>query len=482
MSLKLDKSNYSATSITGKLTLLYTLVSFLLIIVALSIIYLSVITMIHHQDEAFLTGELKTIEKIILDMKGTNMISALRQEIILEPETNPNHYMARVLKNNDAIVLQTPELTQLISTTDFPNVDTSSNATSMTPAKHFKAHNHQHYLLITLKTHKHHVAYTIQVALNITKSDRIIAFYEEILLLTLAITFFLCLISSYIMTRRGLRPIYALNKAIHEIDVDNLNTVLANTEWPTELIDTVTVLNRLLERIKSAFERLTQFSSDIAHELRNPLNTLICQTEIELSKPRDVTEYKTLLASNLEELNKLAELFEKMLFIARAKQPTAGLKIEALSFTAEMTVIIEYYQILAKEKNIDIHFVGKGTIHADLDLFKRAVGNILSNAIKYTSASGQITITLSTDKTYSILSIQDSGIGIDEHHLEHIFDRFYRVDSARAKTIEGFGLGLAIVESIMELHGGTVSIHSEPNVGTTVLLSFPDQSLKMTKL
>jgi two-component system, OmpR family, heavy metal sensor histidine kinase CusS len=320
---------------------------------------------------------------------------------------------------------------------------------------------------------KNQKSYTAQVAANITKSHQIIELYRHVLLVSLVIMCLLSLALSIFITRRGLKPIYLLNKGIHNVDINNLNLNLNLDRWPKELQDTVNILNNLLQRIDSSFTRLSRFSSDLAHELRTPLNNMICQTQIILSKNRTLSEYQSTLTSNLEESQSMAILLDKILFIARAKTPSQELKVQQLNFSLETRKLYDYYGLLAIDKDIELFIKGSGHVYADLELFKRAVGNLLSNAIKYTLSGGSITCSITETKDQSIICISDSGIGISPKHLPYLFDRFYRSDDSRSKNIEGLGLGLAITKSIIELHGGEIEIKSKLGHGTTIYLQFP---------
>ncbi|CAG0975615.1 partial serine/threonine-protein kinase RsbW, partial [Geobacteraceae bacterium] len=175
--------------------------------------------------------------------------------------------------------------------------------------------------------------------------------------------------------------------------------------------------------------------------------------------------------SSLEEYERLSRLIDNILFLARAEQRIEPIPLDA---GRELELLQDYYGTLAEEKGIAISCRGGGHILADPLLFQRAVGNLLSNAIRYTPAGGTITITLTRDADGGTrLTVTDTGNGIAPDDLPRVFDRFYRSSEARTLTPDGTGLGLAIVRSIMELHRGSVAISSEPGRGTSVTLHFP---------
>ncbi|WP_440682576.1 heavy metal sensor histidine kinase [Cysteiniphilum halobium] len=461
----------SPKSITGKLTLLYMASSFLLLSVALAAIYFAMVNMIRHHDYTFVKGELETLQKILSSTDQQNIITGLHQEVVLEPKTNPNHYLARVMGKNNSLLIETPGVNQLFKQSEFPIPPDKDSIPSS--GKYLAFSKDRHYLIMSMRIQQHNNTYIAQVALNVTRSEQIINLYQEVLSIALVIMFLVSLGLSIFITRRGLKPIYALNKGIDGIDINNLNLDLNLKKWPKELRDTVNILNQMLQGVNKSFTRLSRFSEDLAHELRTPLNNMICQIQITLSKNRTLTEYQSILASTLEEAQNMATLLNKMLFIARAKTPAQELQRQVINFAQEMKNLCEYYGVLAKDKEIEIVINGGGQIYVDFSLFKQAIGNLLSNAIKYTPKSGIITCSISENKNESIICISDTGIGISSKKLPHVFDRFYRTDESRSKNIEGVGLGLAIVKSIIELHHGIIRIESDLGKGTNVYLHLP---------
>lgn len=228
----------------------------------------------------------------------------------------------------------------------------------------------------------------------------------------------------------------------------------------------------MLLRLADAFARLTQFSADLAHELRTPINNLMGETEVALSRPRSAAEYRQILESNLEEYSRLSRTVESLLFVARAENTQIPLSKARLDGRTELEAVCSYHEALAEEKGIRLVCLGQGHLYADALLCKRALSNLLSNALRHTPAGGEIRLSLheAVDGAAEI-AVQDSGCGIAAEHIPKLFDRFYRVDPARSE--EGTGLGLAIVKSIMDLHGGSVAVGSQPGGGTTVRLRFP---------
>ena len=232
----------------------------------------------------------------------------------------------------------------------------------------------------------------------------------------------------------------------------------------------------MLERLEQSFTRISRFSADIAHELRTPLNNLLGEIEVALSRSRAAEDYRDTLVSSVEECGRLARLIDNLLFLARAEAPKAVMTREALDLAAELATMCNFYEAAANEVGVRLIVAEHGRAVAEVNrlLFQRAMNNLVTNALAHTPTGGSVTLAASGDATRTVVEVVDTGCGIPATDLPHVFDRFYRVDQAR-QSGEGahVGLGLSLVKSIVELHGGTVHISSELGRGTKVTLRFP---------
>jgi two-component system heavy metal sensor histidine kinase CusS len=317
---------------------------------------------------------------------------------------------------------------------------------------------------------------SIQIALDISQDAALLATYQRKLAGALCLGLLFSTLAAFYVARRGLRPLAEMTRHMEGITVAQLHERLEPAHWPEELSAMASAFNAMLLRLADAFARVTQFSADLAHELRTPVNNLMGGTEVALSKPRSADEYRQILESNLEEYGRLSRLVESLLFLARAENTEVQLRTTRLYGVDVLEAVCRYHDALAEEKGIRLFCQGRGYLDADALLLKRALGNLLINAIQHTPKGGEIRLTMqSADDGSAQIKVQDTGCGIPPEHLPKIFDRFYRVDPARSE--EGTGLGLAIVKSIMELHGGSVTIPSKPGEGTTAILRFPPSSI-----
>jgi two-component system heavy metal sensor histidine kinase CusS len=230
----------------------------------------------------------------------------------------------------------------------------------------------------------------------------------------------------------------------------------------------------MLGRLEDSFNRLSRFSADLAHELRTPIHNLMGEAEVALSRTRSSEDYREVLESSLEEGQRLSRMIDSLLFLARAENAETRLEFSLVNVRNEMQAVVDYYDAVIAENQLEVHCEGQARLMADSILLRRALTNLLSNAVRHTPASGRITLSArETANGAAEISVTDSGPGIPAAHLPRVFDRFYRIDPARAHSEKGTGLGLAIVKSIMELHGGTVTVESGPGRGTTACLHFP---------
>ena len=279
---------------------------------------------------------------------------------------------------------------------------------------------------------------------------------------------------AYFIVRLALKPLDDISRTASNITRHRLDTRIEGGALPAELVSLADSFNSMLGRLEGSFARLSHYSANLAHELRTPINTLMMESDIALAKERTPQEYQQVIASGLEEYRRLSWTIDRLLFLARADLEAHDLNRQRLDVATEIEDVFDYFFDTACESGILLELEGGGELWADQTLFRRALSNLISNALAYTSIAGAVVVSARQGEgRWVIVSVADDGCGIDPVHLPRIFDRFYRVDSPGAKKTEGTGLGLAIVKTIMQMHGGTVEITSTPGEGTTVTLEFP---------
>ena len=281
-------------------------------------------------------------------------------------------------------------------------------------------------------------------------------------------------LTGFLLVKRGLRQVWRLADQARNVTAHNLAVRLDAATAPAELLVLADAFNAVLDRLQKSFEHLSQFSADLAHDMRTPLNNLMVQTQVALSQPRTNEEYQNLLSSNHEEFERLARMVESMLFLARADHEEILLSTERLDANKALEQIAEYFEAPAAEAGIGIKVRASGTVLADLHLLRRAVNNLVANAVRYAPKGGTIWLEASAADGGMRIAVINPGAGISADDLPRLFDRFYRADRSRSSAARSAGLGLAIVRSIMTLHRGRVSASSEQG-STRFELFFPDR-------
>ncbi|NNP69949.1 heavy metal sensor histidine kinase [Acinetobacter sp. Ac_5812] len=269
----------------------------------------------------------------------------------------------------------------------------------------------------------------------------------------------------WLATWQGLGPIRNMARLSENISANNLSNRLDLKNIPIELAPLATAFNDMLDRLEISVDKLSAFSSDLAHEIRTPINNLMMQTQVSLTKPRTLEQYQDVLFSNLEEYEHLAKMISDMLFLAKSDHNLALKSKKSIDLVQEMKVLFEYFEAFAADKNIVLEQTGQAHIEAEPAMIRRAFNNLISNAIKYGEADSVLQIQLSEDTQNSVILIKnkvpDEMQTLTALQLSRFFDRFYRLDSSRHKAEDGTGLGLAITKSIVEIHNAKIDVFIE---------------------
>lgn len=315
----------------------------------------------------------------------------------------------------------------------------------------------------------------MQVAMDREHDEYLLARYRQRLWLVLGTSLVLCALAGYLIARSGMRPIQEINRTAARIRSTTLDERIDTDGLPAELAGLAETFNSMLDRLEQSFLHISHFSDDVAHELRTPINNLRGEIEVALSKARSGDEYREILGSCLEECTRISRLIQTLLFLARSETTTDTLERERIDIGHELMKVEEFYGAAAAEAGVVLRVCGEAGEGAEVNrtLFQQAIGNLVSNAIAHTLRGGTITVNAHADQGRLTVSVRDTGCGIPAEHLPRVFDRFYRIDQARATSGENVGLGLAVVKSIAARHGGHVVIDSEVGRGTEVRVVLP---------
>lgn len=286
----------------------------------------------------------------------------------------------------------------------------------------------------------------------------------------------------WVAVRRGLAPLNDIRDTAAGITATRLDARLSLDAVPAELAALAETLNAMLARLEASFRRLSDFSSDLAHEFRTPISNLLTQTQVMLAHPRSADEYREVLGSNIEEYERLSRMITDMLFLAKAEEGQnalakaeegqRALATEPVALGMLADALLEYYRPLADDGQIELERHGDATVPGEPLMLRRALANLLSNALRHTPSAGRVCVRIDRRDDAIVIDVENTGETIPAHHLPRLFDRFYRVDASRHRQGEGTGLGLAIVRSIMQAHGGEVAVRSADGI-TVFSLIFP---------
>ena len=298
----------------------------------------------------------------------------------------------------------------------------------------------------------------------------------SVLLLVLPPALVLAGLSGFTLARKALAPIDAMAHTAERISAERLNERLPIENPEDELGHLARAFNATLARLEAAFDQLRRFTADASHELRTPLTAIRSVGEVALQTPKSATEYRDVIGSMLEETDRLTRLVDSLLTLSRADAGHIHVQrtdISLLGLAQEASSLVE---VLAEEKQQRISVEGVPTliVSGDRLILRQALINLIDNAIKYSPAEAEILVRVAAGKdNHLIVEVVDQGPGVPQEHRSRIFDRFYRVDSARSREWGGAGLGLAIARWAVEIHGGQITLQSVEGQGSTFRVALP---------
>jgi two-component system heavy metal sensor histidine kinase CusS len=464
-----------AWSIATRLTLWYAASAFLLVAFTTGFLYWVLVRNVDREDDQFLVDTVQILRRLIAERPADQ--AALREEV--EWEGAARHYArvyVRIFDEHGRIIMETPNASRLLAgrhptpagfdAEPGPGIEVSS--TNGTPFRTLAAR-------ARFGTGDRD-ARIIQVALDRTAEKQLLRDYRLRLWGVLGVALLAAAAVGHAIARRGVRPIESITETARGIRSSTLADRMPSIGLPAELSSLADTFNQMLGRLEDAFSRLSSLSADLAHELRTPLNNLRGEIEVALGKPRNADEYREVLESVLEECARLFDMIDGLMFLARAENPATEIVRAPIDVSRELQTVCELYELPAAERGVRIsREVQSGVLAAMLDrtLFQRALSNLISNALTHTPAGGCVRLSAARSDHALQLDIADTGSGIPAEYLGRVSDRFYRVDPSRSSLSGGLGLGLAIVGSIVKVHGGTMGIVSEVGQGTRVMLVFP---------
>lgn len=450
-------------TLTARLTLLYTLVS-LAVLLGLGLFVLRV-TDAHfvELDEELLRDKSRLIVQIVADSRSTDELARHLDHLLsshqgLHAEL---HAGDRIVYDRNALGLAQAVRRLEGSVPPFEWTQAGRTFRALVfPLEPTAALGGSQPLVLTLALDIHHHQHFMQA---LTRS---LAVYLAVAALASGLL-------GWWSARRGLAPLREMKARAQRVTARQLEHRMPVQDVPVELADLAQGLNTMLDRLQRDIERLSQFSGDLAHELRTPISNLLTQTQVALAQPRDAQAYRDILASNAEELQRLARMASDMLFLAQADHGLALPRPERIVLAEEVRALFDFYEALAEDKGLHLVVDGACEVMGDRLMVRRAISNLLSNALRHAWPGTTVRVTLEARATEHVLTVRNQGPDIEAQDLPRLFDRFFRVDrSRRHGHSEGTGLGLAITQAVMRSHGGHASARSGQG-HTEMSLHFP---------
>jgi two-component system heavy metal sensor histidine kinase CusS len=457
-----------------RLTAAYAIAGLLLVFFAIVCLYLVLVGELDKSTDLFLADKVHVLRAMLRDRPDDQ--DALREEIELESAARRyEQFYIQLLDNRNQTLLMTPGMQDCL------DIGQLARQTHNLPGRtiSMKGRDGRIFRVTSASVQVGALSSrtdTVQVAIDVSQKEAWLARYRFCFCAILLAAFIILPLVGYRIARQGIRPVEEMATTARHISSTNLRERIIAEGYPFELASLANTFNQMLDRLEGSFERISRFSADIAHDLRTPVNNIRGETEVALARARTGDEYRDVIESCLEESVRLSDLIGDLLFLARAESPLPQMRRELINVGKLLAGVSEYYEGIAAEGGITLDTRSDSDIvFAELDrtLLQRAVGNLVSNGLAHTPRGGAVTLGATADESTICIDVSDTGDGIPAEALPRVFDRFFRVDSARSQNLGGTGLGLAIVKSIAMLHGGSVEIVSEERKGTRVALRLP---------
>jgi heavy metal sensor kinase len=317
----------------------------------------------------------------------------------------------------------------------------------------------------------------VQVGWSLKEDDEFLAEFREIFGTTVGVVMVLAALLGWFMAKRALTHVEEVTRTARAISASDLERRVPVKGQADEIDRLATTFNDMLDRIQTLVTEMKEMSENIAHDLRSPITRIRGMAEMALTTGKAVGDYEAAAATTVEDCDRLLEMINTMLYISEAEATAGKLTMEEVDMTGVVRDACELFQPVAEDKGVNL-VVEIGTdlkIRGVLQELQRMLANLIDNALNHTPSPGTVTVSVSADEKLGVIAVKDTGIGISQGDLPHIFRRFYRCDPSRSRP--GAGLGLSLVEAIVHAHRGRIAVTSIPNLGTTFTVTLPCASL-----
>ena len=455
-------------SVRTRLTLWYAAVLGLSLVAFALLIYYAAAATFHQRQDNSLRSTAETVASAYVEEFEEQHSVAKAGEVVLSELTFPNHYV-EVLDHTGQPIASSRNLSGRIAIPAFTLEETRARNYAVVTVDGLRA------AVVPLASDQNLGFAVVAEPLSVIEDG--LRQLRRDFFAGVPLVMLLASLGGYFLARKSLAPIASMNQQTQRISAESLSRRLDLTNPGDELGGLATTINDLLARLESSFKEQQRFIADASHELRTPLAVLRGETEVALAKQRTLEEYEESLSLIQEEAERLSCIVEDLFMLARQPSETPrALSKERVSLNDAVTDCARKAQVLATRKGVRLtteNSSGSIDLNGNKEMITRMILNLLDNAVKYTSAGGEISLALTRRNGNAEIVVRDTGIGIPETDRPRIFDRFYRVDKARSRALGGAGLGLSIVRRIVEVHGGEIHIDSTPDRGSTFTVALP---------
>jgi two-component system heavy metal sensor histidine kinase CusS len=400
-----------------------------------------------------------------------------------EDMEGPRRVFVRLVSAEGQVHDETPNMSALIGVAAFPNVSTLAPGALRRAS--VLAADRRHYRVLSARS----VAsgplapfVTVQIAMDTTLDEVVRRRYRQSLIWVILAALGLGALVGRLVVSRAIRPLYRITTAAAGVTTMTLDQRLDLTGLPSELHELGSQFNTMLDRLQSAYAGLRHYADDVAHELRTPLNKMLLSAEVALMGANSAEEYREALEQNMDQCQKLAQLVQRLLFIARADNRQTALVREYIDLHEKLESVRAFFEASAADAGVALRVDAPTgvALFADRGLIQRAIANLVANALTHTMRGGEIVLSGERVGEGVRISVSDTGEGIAPEHVHHVFNRFYRADPDRTTGHGGggMGLGLAITKGIVDLHGGTITLTSVRGEGTRIVIDLPQEQGK----
>lgn len=411
------------------------------------ILYLTLAAQLEADERAELLGKAQVLRKLLAEVPDRSALGA--QAHRFSDVVGGGELLVDVMDEGGIALLELSSFAWPIETVRQAAAETQpGEVTSSTDGRY-------HLLLATARLGEERAV--IGIAHDRTWSQLLLSRFAASIVSACVIGSLLVWPLGWLAAAHGLAPLGRLAQAAKRIGPQRLGERLNMDEWPVELRQVAAGFNEMLAGLEDSFVRLSHFSADLAHELRTPIGNLMLHAQVALGRPRSEAELRAVLESGLEELERLSRMVNHMLFLAKADHAQLALQREPVDLGGEVEKVLEFFEPLASERGLKLVRRGATRLHADRNLIRRLLANLVSNAVRYANEGSTVEVSVSGSDGAADVAVTNRGPHLSEEECRRVFDRFYR---GAASPGEGAGLGLSIVKSIVELHGGSVAASS----------------------